>query len=626
MKRILLALVLAIASGAAAQSGDVLGVHDLSSGVNSVRGSMSAACLYCHVPHSGNTKGPLWAQSLSTQTYSLYSSDTIQNKTAQPQLGTSSSLCLSCHDGTVAPGLVIPYGQLNISGKMVSMLGTQLQNSHPFSLQLPMKDAANLLEGFATTGVTGDTTKSVALVKGNLECTSCHNPHAQMVDKRSPNFLVRDNTSGALCLACHTVNPRTVNGQSNSLALWQSGIHANSTSLVTPGASLGGYSTVAEFACSSCHVSHNAGASTGLLRNPVPAVANIDSSSQSCITCHNGGSNISPLAPNVYAEFGKIGHPFASGTNTHDPAEAAILNQNRHATCADCHNAHAAGQVTAFPPPPGTRASQNLVVGVSSTDGVTVVNPSVNQYENCLRCHGSSTGKASGGVFGYLPVWAASAPDQLNVVPQFTTLSTSSHPVTHDRTSPFLQPSLRTYMLNIDGVSQGRSIGARILCTDCHNSDDNREFGGTGPNGPHGSKWNHILERRYEYSQTTTSGSLITNLFPNPDLGVAGPYGLCAKCHDLAQVVANGSFSEHARHINDGFTCSTCHTSHGVGAQSGSISGERLVNFDISVVGSNGGAPITYSRAGNSCTLTCHNHAHGTSGGAAPVGKTPAVK
>jgi hypothetical protein len=35
-------------------------------------------------------------------------------------------------------------------------------------------------------------------------------------------------------------------------------------------------------------------------------------------------------------------------------------------------------------------------------------------------------------------------------------------------------------------------------CLECHNSDDNREFGGTGP---HGSKWGHILERRYELSQ-----------------------------------------------------------------------------------------------------------------------------
>ena len=158
----------------------------------------------------------------------------------------------------------------------------------------------------------------------------------------------------------------------------------------------------------------------------------------------------------------------------------------------------------------------------------------------------------------------------------------------------------------------------QILCTDCHNSDDNREFGGLGANGPHGSKWTHILERRYEYSQTTAPGQLITNLLPTPDLSINGPYALCGKCHNLTTIVANTSFSEHARHINDGFSCSTCHTAHGMGSVNGSISGERLVNFDVNVVAPNGATPITYSRATNSCNLTCHQHAH-TALGAAPA-------
>ena len=165
-------------------------------------------------------------------------------------------------------------------------------------------------------------------------------------------------------------------------------------------------------------------------------------------------------------------------------------------------------------------------------------------------------------------------------------------------------------MLNLDGTTPGRNMGVRILCTDCHNSDDNREFGGTGANGPHGSKFIHLLERNYEFSQAPAPGQTIVNLFPNPDLTANGPYALCAKCHDLNQILANTSFSEHARHINDGFTCSACHTGHGIGGQSTGISGERLVNFDVSVVASNGGEPISYSQATNSCSMTCHNHAH----------------
>jgi len=172
-------------------------------------------------------------------------------------------------------------------------------------------------------------------------------------------------------------------------------------------------------------------------------------------------------------------------------------------------------------------------------------------------------------------------------------------------------------MLNLDGRTSGRSMGMQILCTDCHNSDDNREFGGTGPNGPHGSAFTHILERRYEFSQAPVPGKLVTNLFPNPNLSAqgganGGPYALCAKCHDLTKIMNSPSFSQHARHVvQDGFSCSVCHTAHGMGAQSGTISGERLVNFDIRVVAPNGAIPISYSRATNSCNLTCHDHPHG---------------
>jgi hypothetical protein len=54
-----------------------------------------------------------------------------------------------------------------------------------------------------------------------------------------------------------------------------------------------------------------------------------------------------------------------------------------------------------------------------------------------------------------------------------------------------------------------------------------------GPNGPHGSKFTHILERRYEASQAAQPGQPVLNLFPNPDLSAVGPYPLCGKCHDF---------------------------------------------------------------------------------------------
>jgi hypothetical protein len=341
------------------------------------------------------------------------------------------------------------------------------------------------------------------------------------------------------------------------------------------------------------------------------------------MSCHNGGSNISPAIPNIYAEFSKIAHPYPSGINTHDTGEAALLNNNRHATCVDCHSPHASLQQSSFasPLPPAIRPPQTGSIGISSTDGTSVLTPAVNQFENCLRCHGNSTGKQSLAIFGYLPVRAVQGADPLNLIPQMTVTATSSHPVMHDRSSALAQPSLLGYMLQLDGTTQGRAMGIRLFCTDCHNSDDNREFGGTGPSGPHGSKWTHLLERRYEFSQAPAPGQAITNLYPNPDFSVNGPYALCGKCHDLQNQVGNNtSWAQHSRHINEGFSCSVCHTAHGMGAGTANATGERLVNFDLGVVAPNGTAPVSYDRSTGTCSLTCHGHAHGSGAAAAVKG------
>jgi predicted CXXCH cytochrome family protein len=613
--RALLAVFFLLA-GAAARAqvtGDALGVHNLGPGSTSpVTGSRPDACAYCHAPHSGLNMG-LWNQRLTTQSYNTYTSNTEKNSTTQPLLGGVSNQCLSCHDGTVAVGATMAYGQVTTHGAMSpsDVFGNNMQSSHPFSLVLPIKDNIDLAASLVASGKTADPTGAVTLINGNVECTTCHNPHVQAKDPLSLNFLVKDSSNGQLCLACHDP-ARTMGGQVNPLADWVSSAHALSQSKISPSAMLGSYPTVASDGCNSCHAPHNASGPARLLRGQ---------NEQDCIACHNGGSNISPMPSfeNVFSEYAtpKVGHPFPASTNPHDATETALLENNRHATCVDCHNAHGSEQVASFLPPPALRTSQKNIAGVSASDGTTVLTPAVNQYESCLRCHGTSTGKQVLPIYGYFPVRAVAAGDPLNLISQFAQTSTSSHPVMHTGSSALSQPSLLQNILNLDGITAGRAMGNQIFCTDCHNSDDNREFGGTGANGPHGSRWTHILERRYEMSQATTPGGLINNPFPNPDLSVNGPYAMCAKCHDLAnQVMKNTSFNDHANHINAGLSCSTCHTAHGMGATSGNISGERLVNFDVNVVAQNNGLPISYNHATNSCSLVCHGVTHtGTGSG-----------
>ncbi len=593
--------------------GDVIGMHDLSpGGVLPVQGTRSGSCSYCHVPHSGNgNMVPLWNQQLSKANYQTYASTTATNKgNAQIPLGSESALCLSCHDGTVAVGDTVLFGKMPMRGSWLQgdEFGTHLQTSHPFSLARPLQDNVDLNSILAAAGKTADKTGAVHMVNGNVECTSCHNPHVQATDKLSTNFLVRDSSSGQMCLACHDPTRTTMGGSkhTNPLAGWSVSIHALAQNKVSVQAKLGSYGTVAGNACVSCHAPHNAGGASRLLRG---------TNDSACMACHNGGSNISPPAPNVFAEYSKISHPLPNGSNQHDAKESAVLNNNRHASCVDCHNGHGSQRVTSFSIAPLIRVSQSGSVGIGA-DGMTVLSPAVNQYENCLRCHGYSSGKATNPVFGYAPSRASS--DPLNIIPQMNTSAKSSHPVMHARSSGLVQPSLLTTMLDLSGgTAHGRSMGTQIFCTDCHNSDDNREFGGSGPSGPHGSKYWHILERDYEFSQAPAGpGTPVTvNLHPQPDLSVNGPYGMCAKCHSLSIVMQNTSWMYHNSHVvRDGFSCSTCHNPHGTTATSANPTGVRMVDFDMNVVASNNGQPISYQPGSNSCVLTCHSVAHDPGG------------
>jgi len=145
---------------------DTLGMHNMSAGTgSSVTMQGSLGCTFCHAPHSGvggNT--PLWNQTLSTQTYTPYTSTTYkQQGNAQPMLGKSSSLCLSCHDGTVAIGQTAAYGKIPVTGSMNNMdvFGTNLGGSHPFSLVLPIKDTPDLAASIVAQGTRKRTSKFV---------------------------------------------------------------------------------------------------------------------------------------------------------------------------------------------------------------------------------------------------------------------------------------------------------------------------------------------------------------------------------------------------------------------------------------------------------------------------------
>ncbi len=299
-----LAIVSAVTAASSQIAGDVMGKHNFApTGTSPVTGARPDTCAYCHAPHSGLNVG-LWNQKLTKQIYATYSSDTEKNTGNQPVLGSESNHCLSCHDGTVAMGTTVVYGQVTTHGSMYShdVFGSNMQTTHPFSMVLPLKDNIDLFGALAGNHRTNDPAGAVHLVNGNVECTSCHDPHIEAKDPIALNFLVRDSSSGQLCLACH--NPaRRISGQVNPIEQWVSSAHAISTAKISQSASLGSYLTVTTNACDSCHASHNSAAGSRLLRG---------FNEQDCIGCHNG-ANVSPMPAytDVFAEYAtpKVGHP-----------------------------------------------------------------------------------------------------------------------------------------------------------------------------------------------------------------------------------------------------------------------------------------------------------------------------
>lgn len=79
-------------------------------------------------------------------------------------------------------------------------------------------------------------------------------------------------------------------------------------------------------------------------------------------------------------------------------------------------------------------------------------------------------------------------------------------------------------------------------------------------------------------------------------------------------LLRNSSMKKSWQMIVSGFPCSICHNAHGMGAVSPSVTGERLINFDVNVVAQNGSSPISYNRATNTCTSVCHGEAHSSAG------------
>jgi len=169
-------------------------------------------CIFCHTPHSANVaeQAPLWNRQFSSQTFSRYSSATLQirvnagartpaqyNAGAQPD--GSSKLCLSCHDGVSRLGEVLRGGPIQMVNDVISSDPAISRASfnpatnkmkfghHPVSFVYNGAVQQAISSGRATAGLgggfgfilpaTGASIKVKLDKNSKMQCTTCHNPH-----------------------------------------------------------------------------------------------------------------------------------------------------------------------------------------------------------------------------------------------------------------------------------------------------------------------------------------------------------------------------------------------------------------------------------------------------------------
>jgi predicted CXXCH cytochrome family protein len=306
--------------------------------------------------------------------------------------------------------------------------------------------------------------------------------------------------------------------------------------------------------CASCHRGHG--------KQNTPMLP--EEKDTFCFRCHGSNNSkvkmqsVGYLAKNVTLgnlekEFQKPYHHPVEKIGIHKTGETLPEKDPsipRHSECGDCHHHHYTTKKDKFA---GIKGVNRL--------GTTVEQANA-EYELCFKCHSNSANLPS---------------DQKNKADLFNVSNASYHPVIaagKNNDVPSLVQTLRS--------------SSTIKCTDCHNNNDP-----TGPKGPHGSEYMHILRRHF-------------NANDGPEQSYQ--YELCYYCHNRTSILGNRSFFYHNLHITVvGTSCRTCHNPHG------SMRYPHLIDLDSFFIRPSNSGRLEYDsfspRTGQ-CFLNCHGKNH----------------
>ncbi len=616
--------------------------------------STTEVCIFCHTPHNSDPSGPMWNQTIPGSVYNPYASSTLEaTRAPKALLGQptgSSKLCLSCHDGAIAmgsllnmPGSIPSPGTLLVTGPGVtegkftsastSYIGTELRDDHPISFSYSLSYPSNTEIKTNSPSFTPNTVRLD--LNGEVQCTSCHDPHGTA----NPKFLVATMENGTLCKACHDKLYSAAGIHETSTATWTS--TGQNPWYEDMGAAGFGNDTPALQSCLACHRSHGGVAGKSLLRGTNPVGGATVDEEWACLNCHNGNMTSTPAVKNVDAAFNyTYKHDVKGYNNIHVPdrdaagqpvTETAANLNNRHAECEDCHNGHGAqvgnhtvggangyaigpnliGSWGVIPSPWGAAGSAATAYAVQHFDSTSP--PNIEGYL-CMKCHSYYAYAAappnvpSGGADG-LPTLESDISKDMNPA------NMAYHPVfSMGKNQPpgganpnwTVPNGCYNVALNLSctfNASMFSPVGFTTVlhtdtntCTDCHG---NSNYGATDPKGPHGSNEKWILRRN--------------------ETGFGTPVNFCYNCHrrdvygdeGYIPAAATAGFSR-VNHPVDGLGAASLHYTTGVGT------GNDGNKFGILCLNCHGGFHDTATN--EMVAIHGSNQAAGPLGGSDPLG------
>lgn len=591
--------------------------HNLSSsGTGTIKSSTEKEiCAFCHIPHAAQAGKPLWNREMPTSTYTMYSSTYLERTTypTPSDLGSSvdtpgnlSRQCLSCHDGTIAIGGIyalrgtvlgsaLSVNNTNPDGTMpnssTAFIGTDLSAHHPVGFEygatMTFSDVDVTTRGNELNATPTSPVKVYRYSgKDYVECSSCHDPHAE-----NGKFLRVNGGSHAeniknTCTSCHNKDG------------WSGSAHESNTTAYTDTtvlADYGGTTTVAKMGCVNCHTPHNGEGQPYLLRKIEQNTCfQGAASSPATAKCHNinGAKDIETQLNKLYGH----GFPLLNIDDTHTNLDYAYgngktrnpigskgisWNDSIHVECMDCHNQHQAKPITRTVStnwyPTTQNSNSNKINGASATDGplkgasgvkptawpttrwtkptsYTSLETATYEYEVCFKCHSSyALDNDTTPMSTYNTTSDATIPFT-DTAWEFNINNRSGHPVTvsgNSRTtgSALIDAQMKLPWTQAEGTQT-------MMCSDCHGANNET----TDSKGPHGSTIKFMLKGAGTYWPTNSVGNHYKIGESESDANRTSSGLFCQNCHNLDVSRSDkGNIPHKYRNEMNGLYCVRCH-------------------------------------------------------------------